>query len=445
MVAKSGKLYYPRHRQYLRDNLLGRPWRPRYYRSPGDIIGGVPGSRQAAGLKRSAPLGRGVTQLQSRTKKRKRMTRRYHRGIYAGRFKRPRKAKKFNVRGVVTRTETVGEAVAGAADGCLWLGGTANAPVTWGRNLLLAVLRYLSAKLGCQFESEHDYIEKSVNALLGNTGKFVYQYHRSGLPAVIERSFNISAAGTWGELADAWYGDLQTAFPNDVNLYTMYRCWIDFATRDVTNNLDVGGSSFVNMKELLVDFKMTSVFKFQNRTGGDSATDDSTTVVEANPVVGKSYFIKGNDLMLQFVNDASITPSFRPHGSTGFVNIPSTDASYSGGVANLMKRPTSPNAWNACYKSGIVRLQPGHIKQSTLSDSGTMYFNTLFHILYQTIAANVGQVQERKFGKTQLFCFQKTMRTGTGTAAVTIGYEHVQYHSFAVRRRPNRPYMMEQN
>jgi hypothetical protein len=55
--------------------------------------------------------------------------------------------------------------------------------------------------------------------------------------------------------------------------------------------------------------------------------------------------------------------------------------------------------------------------------------------------ANIGDMF--KFGKMQAFCFEKTLRTGTGTAVVKIGYEHNLYTEFELVRKGVKPFIME--
>ena len=46
-------------------------------------------------------------------------------------------------------------------------------------------------------------------------------------------------------------------------------------------------------------------------------------------------------------------------------------------------------------------------------------------------------------GHLQMFCFEKTLRTGAGTATVSVGYENNLYHVFKCIERKGKPYITE--
>ena len=106
----------------------------------------------------------------------------------------------------------------------------------------------------------------------------------------------------------------------------------------------------------------------------------------------------------------------------------------SAGLQNVLKRPPSGNAFVACKGVSTMSLDPGVVKKCSVHDGGSMYFNTFMKLVFQDNfqGAATGVYDRPKFGSLQMFCFQKRMRTGTGTSVVTVGYQHEVFVKLAL-------------
>jgi hypothetical protein len=372
-------------------------------------------------------------------------------GKYVGKFKRPRRRKTPVRNGVKIRTESNGEVTASAADRVVWIGGTAVTGETLGRHMFLAVLKGLAKKMGVDFQTEHEFVDKNDTSVTqpNDVGSLYYTVTRGGEPDSITRNLNIPQGSTWGGVADIWWADVKAFWFGATSKTNFMDVWINFYVQDSlapATEREILATEKLCMKKLLIDFIIGSQLKLQNRTGADTPTETNSQNVEQNPLVGKMFELNGNLATLAWTNDSTITPSFVPNQTSGIVTIDPQDASYTQGITNMLIRPPNKNVFRYCKRDTLVRMQPGHIKSSYISDKGTMYFDTMFDMFVQGYAAGQNGANYMKFGKLQLFCLEKTMRTGTGTATVNVGYEHNQYHTLGVRENKNaKGYIMEQN
>jgi len=356
-------------------------------------------------------------------------------GSYAGRFKKPKKHDNSFKRGVTQRHESNGEVSgAGAAD-AVWIIGSPIAPATFMPALLLAVLRKLCQKGGQDFTDGNEYTDGVLAGLTGNVLELRYDYTVGSEPDLVERVIQGLPVQTWIGLAQAWYADLAGAVTGGRQDFFLNNVTLMHKARDATNE-PTGSMAKLNMQDFKLVYSMSSVLKLQNRTGANSGTDLDATDVEANPIVGRRYEIKGRGPLLRLSNDDIVTPQFAVDLTTGISAPPAVDASYSSLISNLMVRPPNKMAFRNCNQTCVVRLQPGHIKTGKVVYSGTMDFNKYFNKLCAETVFGYGvNPQTSLWGRSQAYCFEKALRTGSGTAVVNVGYEHNQYHSFLLIRK----------
>jgi hypothetical protein len=358
-------------------------------------------------------------------------------GLWIGKFKQGKRPNPVNR--VKQRTESNGEISAGGADEVAWLAATNVAQVSMGPVCLLAVLKKLAKKMGQDFRSAHQYVDARTTTQTGNAGVFSYRYSFIGEPDVAERRITITDNMSWGGLAGAWWSDL-AAF--GYTRLDFHECYIEWETRGAATNLVSGVSARLDLSEAVLKYYLVSSLKIQNRTGANAPTEVDAENIEQNPIQGKCFTLGGHTMLFQWNNDTAVTPSFLPDSSSGILTFDPQDASLNSGLQNQLKRPTR-GVFKYTQKIQNVRLQPGHIKSNTVSSVGSMYFNNFFNrvLMEKASGANIGDMF--KFGKMQAFCFEKTLRTGTGTAVVKIGYEHNLYTEFELVRKGVKPFIME--
>lgn len=361
-------------------------------------------------------------------------------GLYAGRFSKRKRYRPKGVDVVRSRAENGGEANSGAGY-ALWFGTTADTPSTYGKYLFLAVLKRLAKNMGIDFRTEYDFIDQSVVSQTGDAGTFYYQLQILGEPEVVQRPITLSDSSHWGDLALAWINDVAAYLSGSPVKVSFLRCWIDWRTRDATDNYISGTAGRVDMKQMKVEYNFVDRVKIQNRTGANAPTEVDAENIEQNPLQGKIYELNGSKFELAFSNDTAISDSWVPSYTTGTLIINQAEASVNTALKDLMKRPMSGNLMS--HVSGVknIILQPGHIKSNVVTWSGTMNFNKFFDMNLSSYLTGSNSVDPKRFGKLQMFCLEKCVRTATGNAVPKIGYEHNQYHEFKVIELKKKPFI----
>lgn len=359
-------------------------------------------------------------------------------GNYAGRFRKPRKFKKIT-RGVSAQIEAGGEANASAGQNCVWVGFTPFTAANTGRLMIVAILRRLAAMNKTPFRSENEGVFTEPT-LADVRVEVNWQYSVNDEPDITTGFYEYltGATGvntTWKGIADGVWNALQTQFTTTTMRKTKWRAFeLNFnkttapAIQTNTNRLD--------MVNLLLDYRQTSVVNLQNRTAAQDNTGNFADDINANPVSGYMYMLKSSSPEIASYNvpSTTISTTFSTDQTSGVVIIPSTNVDYDDSITNALSRPNK-NVWAKTSKITPISLQPGHVKKASVSKGGTMYFDTywnMFVLNYAHLSSRRGDFTDR--GKMIMFGFEKRVLTGSGTADISIGYEHDQYHYFHVRR-----------
>jgi hypothetical protein len=373
--------------------------------------------------------------------KRKRYNKkRFETGRWAGRFKKKRGRNARRLYGYVkARTEHVGEVVGTTASIPAWFGATAMTGKRVGRMLCLAALQRLAGLMGRSFTNENVFIDATAN----NGGTFHYRINSGGELAFFDRTVSIGLGDTWAVLASNWLNDLDgTPIVDSLNFI---ECYIVFKDDDAVPST-LGSGPRLDMTEMLVDYKIDCTVRIQNRTGANSSAELDTDLVDVNPILGRIYVLKGSTPVVNLSTDSSVTTTLDSDNTSGLITLNAADATMNDGIANLFKRVQSPNIFRNVKRSNGLKLQPGEIKYVKESAKGKAYFDTFFRCLVNptlNLTANPSTRNTNKMGKCLMFGFEKAMRTGTGTAPITLGYMINQYHTFKCIAKKKKPYIME--
>lgn len=405
------------------------------------------------GYKRKAPAGKfasvkkyfGTKKARTETQSsRKRYANRAYDlpGIWAGKFYRKPGVKGVGKVGTVkSRTEKVGEFVATSTDYPLWFGATQMTGRQIVRMCCLAALKKLAQYMRRDFTSEYDLVHQD-----NNSGVFIWAYNASGEMSRTERTFSVFSNVTWGALADLWVTDMDSI--NLVNIQFL-ECMLE--PENSAGTQTVAPVSKLDMTGMLLDYKFDLVVRLQNRTGANLSTELNTDTVEANPLLGQFYVTRGSNPAITFTDDLAVTPTLFSDPSSGLIGsatqgIDLTNATFSSGLLNMFSRIQSPNLFQHVKNSARIKLQPGEIKYFKESTKGTCYFDTIFRVfLNPTLNQSGRNIDHDKMGTNTMFAFEKAMRTGTGSAPITIGYMINQYHTCSVRAQKKKKYIMSVN
>lgn len=347
--------------------------------------------------------------------------------------------------GVKVHHESVGEAVAGAANEIVYVGGSCFAPNTVGVYVMLSVLRKLAEGLGTPFRSGYEFVDNSGTVITGLIGSIRYIYTVGSYNEASERSFDITNVATWYDTASQWWTDLKSGISSSIENVQFKECSLELRTRDV-NSGKITPTATLDMTQMLFAFKMTSKLTFQNRTGGNSTTDADSEVVEANPLMGRGFEMSLPYVLFNFTMDAAVTPKYNVDPDSGVIIIDPEEPSLETGLKNMLKRLPDRSAFSRCVGSNFVSLDPGVVKCKSVVNSGKMYFDTFFNkVLCDYAGSGTADLDLPSMGKMHLYAFQKRMRTGTGTAPVTVGYQHDMYMEFQCIQKKRQPFILMTN
>lgn len=192
----------------------------------------------------------------------------------------------------------------------------------------------------------------------------------------------------------------------------------------------------LDLTNMTIHFKMESVMVVQNRTKGAASTDDLSTDVTNNPVIGRAWAITGNEVCSLF-NNAVSTRSYAHEDSgllLGSVNV--SDPVF-------VPRHYAINeaqSYRYCTGSSRQKIMPGGIKKSFLTNTYKMSLNNWCHLFrnyfkQNTSLGTASDLMRIPFGKSRLFSFDKLCDTGAGDQLVALGYEIQNTYSCYVSNR----------
>lgn len=185
-------------------------------------------------------------------------------------------------------------------------------------------------------------------------------------------------------------------------------------------------------EQLKVRFDFVSHLKLQNRTN-NAANTSSTETNNQNPLEGKLYYngkpLNGFDLARTSLVSEPSRQAFYTYLNTGII---STDSGES--QATVLKRPPQPWVLGAKKSVGVI-LQPGAIRDTSVSYSATMYFNTWvaklgdYFCLTDTELGSTPRRLELGFAQLIGLCPLLNDRTES-EVSIQVGWEIDQTYSF---------------
>lgn len=176
-----------------------------------------------------------------------------------------------------------------------------------------------------------------------------------------------------------------------------------------------GSLSLVRMK-VKIDF--SSTLMTQNRTPGQAAADDSANDVTHNPLVGRIWKVRGNEVKLTYANYS---------GTHGTVCEPERGISTALPDITISKC-NGPADFKNTVSTKRIRLGAGEIMKTSVSHSQFMYLDQLFRKMMPFLRIATGATADTEltsmyFGSSEHIQFEKMVDTQSGTQDITVGYE----------------------
>lgn len=210
------------------------------------------------------------------------------------------------------------------------------------------------------------------------------------------------AANTLQDFGNAIY---EAAIALDYNLNNWIRCGF----RSVTNSPVEAEYNMVNCKLQLL---ATTHIKLQNSTDGGGAAGEEETSIQACPLQGKKYYV--NQAYTRLKGHGFQLPGVFPTKEHGVIGGHGT-------VSRFFMEPPLPNSLLGVSLSRTVRLDPGEIKEDSLTYRQGMTFNRFFRELKPNGGA-VANYFNAKFARTMLYVWEHVIK-GQDTQGIRMFYE----------------------
>lgn len=225
-----------------------------------------------------------------------------------------------------------------------------------------------------------------------------------------------------------------------------------------TNNTNVGYSRFISfsfrrsatsmtekydLQSAKVSYAVKTSLKIQNRTlsASGSTSDD---IVDQQPIYGKAYYTEKRNHLVQAIKGGSIADSDVIGPIGGYDVAPAVAQAIKWNSTNTLKEPPMKTQLIGVKQVGNAHLEPGQIKTSVLTESGTVGLNWYWNKLNARKTSTLPQ--NSYFGKARYFVLEKmlTMAKPDVATAIRVAFECDHKHAIAVnckRMRPSASYI----
>lgn len=260
-----------------------------------------------------------------------------------------------------------------------------------------------------------------INLPAGTRIEFFYKVN------AVSAEINTSAVFTFsGTPADNTIGNIITWF-FDANAVTG-RPWLNTTAADLEEfeftKIVIPGNvnsqpMTLQVNEILIKGTVVSILKIQNRTLGAGAAPNNEEIdtVDAVPLIGKSFFGFGNGLRRKQPMSNKALYADQQYGLIG--------------DQGMFSEPPKANQFTNAKSVAGIKMQPGEIKSSYLTDSFSMYFNTIFKLSSPFgppyASGNLINVREKRTGKFRVFFIEKALQVFDGALenqVINVVYEH---------------------
>lgn len=178
------------------------------------------------------------------------------------------------------------------------------------------------------------------------------------------------------------------------------------------------GVATLDLQTTFMVLSMSSTLKFQNRTRGDTATDDQLDKVDNQPLIVKGIEHRHADPRLAFSHN-SLGTYANNLDSTSREGLKLMRAAQF--PDNEYQNMQSSKMWNNVYREGKIILNPGVMKTSKCYFTIKGYVSNVF-IALKGESDNVNFSSGR--GRCVTLMMEEKMRTA-GSNPVTVGYERL--------------------
>lgn len=379
--------------------------------------------------------------------KRRKLTKRNpSRGIYAGKYRKPKyksKPKAMDKNGVVDKYEN-GSIVTSNIRNSVYIGHAVSLERMW-RVVLRSILKNCAYKMGVcitDFKTRAAYDLGGASALTGLNyeWRLTLKYRRYKLATTVwdESTFVIPFKIAGNEVVESWdthVGFWITKLRTDIGDTGFDDLHFGSINMFEYNGVDVSERGRMELENVYLKLGFSSTLTMQNRTNDASGSGnvDSNSV---NPLIGKHYakykkwcngfdFAKSNYI----IPDPAYLPLFP--SNTGVIVTDSQT------TENPLLQKV-PQGWAiSADKTENVILNPGLIKSSKITWSANMKLNTFIGKYHTVVNAGPPNFQKVEIGKADLFGFECLLNDRAETIDIQVSWELNQVYSCSVSaKRP---------
>lgn len=316
------------------------------------------------------------------------------------------------------------------------------------QNVFEAVVLLLFRKAGYTVKSAMDRIAGEVATAHAVSHGDIRIFHKDDNGLMVRDDFTIGLNQTFSELANAITAFYLANMTPVGGAYTTETTWHRIDLVHSGSNSQV---CTIDLTNLILDMKLSSVLRMQNRTkaskeAGDTSVDVDYSVddIYNNPVIGRSYMFNGSGGKWRVARgDATHRSQVVVLGQRGVVDPVAYPATLLNNQTHHLQltRPPMPNMFQNVVASKRVTLDPGEIKTSHISYVKSLTFQKFYMRILDfaqrvALGANRDNAIYNNLGRSQFFAFERKITVGT-EPNVTIGCEVSQvYKCKAYFRKP---------
>jgi len=256
-----------------------------------------------------------------------------------------------------------------------------------------------------------DYDCISMTSGLPEAGTIAVTYKKQVDTSQVVETYTVVQNTTTASDIAAWLGDSGRGWNangvSDSNNVEFYALHFIVKTPAVGGNYTMKEAR-LRLDEMSVTLKIKSSLKMQNRSTHTADAHNADTIDQV-PLYGKSY--EGTGSGARYLNEQGNIKSFQCDINNGvIINSRPLD----------MKEPPKASEFKGVTRMGKMRIEPGNIKTSVLSQTVThkiaVWTRKLVPLLYN-------QFQKATLGRYRFFCMEKIL-DAEHTDALTIAFEH---------------------
>lgn len=284
--------------------------------------------------------------------------------------------------------------------------------------------------------------QQSINGTSGPSNLRITMYYTTEPTGAVTSTLNGVSTTTWQALADSINSAIMTEIQN---LLTEDFIVKDIVLEDIGTTNNKIPTQIIKGSDLRVRVVGTSNMQLQNRTIASNTVTTRTTAddVAANPVRGKCYSGRGNDLTLQDDVDVSnVARALAFDNTTGAGAIGSQSLTLSTTARQTLRKPPLAGAFKNVTKQRYVKMKPGEVRRSKCQ--GKMYcsLNDFICKFFKVIKAGSGGTWDAfcrfPYGETIFYGLERMCDVGSDEPVVSVGFEIITTMNALVTYRPQK-------